>query len=250
MRTVRAAASLDCMSDSRRLLAAVIFGATTLLVLAVLAGSGAGHSWGAAQWGPVSAWLASGLTLAAVVVALRGASLARQEAARNQRARLIDHEISRRREKIDALGELWAAINGIQTEVQIYISWVEHKPLNAAFQTQTKEEGKTLFRQLVANWSRAVDPRIFIALVLLNDETPLGTAVRDFKRKLVDFTASCSQLDDAVIAAHRASADTITATRAAWNSVIASQDTHLDLAHEHLSLRFHDVEHAVDLLGR
>ena len=80
------------------------------LSLIFLLGVGYGQQWGANQWGPVAAWVSGAATLAAVVVALRQASIARRESMDLQVARLIDHEVSRRRECIKALSELWAAL--------------------------------------------------------------------------------------------------------------------------------------------
>ena len=38
-------------------------------------------------------------------------------------ARLVDHEFSRRRERIEALANLWAAITGMQME---FAAWTEY----------------------------------------------------------------------------------------------------------------------------
>jgi len=67
-----------------------VVGVIALLAVIFAVGFGFGERWGAPQWGPFSEWLAGGLTLNAVVVALR-------ESLRGQRSRLVDHELSRRR---------------------------------------------------------------------------------------------------------------------------------------------------------
>jgi hypothetical protein len=81
---------------------AIAGGVVAALALIFVLGVGYGSAWGAEQWGPLAAWIAGAATFGAVIVALR-------EAARSQRAREIDHEVSRRRECIAALGELWGA---------------------------------------------------------------------------------------------------------------------------------------------
>ena len=79
------------------------------LALGFLVASGFLNKWGANQWGPLAAWVAGAATLLAVVVALRQANIAQRESRDLQFARLVDHEVSRRRECIDALANLWAA---------------------------------------------------------------------------------------------------------------------------------------------
>ena len=80
-------------------------GIVAALALIFVLGVGYGQQWGAPQWGPLAEWIAGAATFGAVVVALR-------EAARGQRSREIDYEISRRRECITALGDLWGAMVG------------------------------------------------------------------------------------------------------------------------------------------
>jgi hypothetical protein len=86
----------------------IVVGVVAALALIFVLGVGYGQQWGASEWGPLSAWIAGAATFGAVVLALR-------EAARSQRAREIDHEISRRRECIKALAvsgarsSAWAA---------------------------------------------------------------------------------------------------------------------------------------------
>lgn len=99
-----------------------VLGIVGALGLVFLFGVGVGQEWGAEQWGPVASWLSGALTLAAVIVALRQALLARRESMRLQRVRIVDHEVSRRRECIEALGKLWGAITGMQME---FAAWTE-----------------------------------------------------------------------------------------------------------------------------
>lgn len=73
----------------------IIVGIIVALGMIFLLGVGCGQQWAANQWGPFAAWLSGAATFGAVFVALR-------EAARSQRARESDHEISRRRECVTA----------------------------------------------------------------------------------------------------------------------------------------------------
>lgn len=104
----------------------------TVIIVALgmvfLLGVGYGQQWGASQWGPVAAWLSGALTLAAVVVALRQANIARRESMDLQVARLIDHEVSRRRECIKALSELWAALVSMTIEFRTFTDWLDNLP--------------------------------------------------------------------------------------------------------------------------
>ena len=49
-------------------------------------------------------------------IALRQAEIAQRESQRQQLARRVDHEVSRRRECIEALGNLWGAITGMEMD--------------------------------------------------------------------------------------------------------------------------------------
>lgn len=97
---------------------AIAGGVAAALALIFLLGVGFGQQWGADQWGPLAAWVAGAATFGAVVVALR-------EAARSQRARAVDHEISRRRECIAALGELWGALVGLIIDFRTFVDYLD-----------------------------------------------------------------------------------------------------------------------------
>lgn len=79
--------------------------------------------WGASEWGSYGQCVGSAVTFAAVVVALR-------ESFKGDRARLVDHEISRRREAIDALSELWAGIDRTSGELLMYSGFLEYLPVS------------------------------------------------------------------------------------------------------------------------
>src|SRR6202008_3724453 len=67
---------------------------------------------------------AGAATLAAVVVALRQARIARRESTRLHLARLVDHEVSRRWECIKAFADLWAAFVGIAIEFSSFTDYL------------------------------------------------------------------------------------------------------------------------------
>ena len=81
----------------------IAVGVVVVLALVSFVGFGVGQQWGAPQWRPLAEWLAGAATFAAVVVALRESFRARRESMRAHLARLVDHEVSRRRECIKAL---------------------------------------------------------------------------------------------------------------------------------------------------
>ena len=106
----------------------IVIGIVGALALVFLLGAGVGQEWGAEQWGPVAAWFAGAATLAAVVVALRQANHAQREAERGHLARLVDHEISRRRECMEALGNLWAALVSLAADFRSLINYLDDLP--------------------------------------------------------------------------------------------------------------------------
>ena len=108
----------------------IVTGIVAALALVFLLGLGAGREWGAEQWGPVAVWLSGAVTLAAVVVALRQAALARHESMRLQLARLVDHEAGRRRECIKALVDLWAAFSRTNFEFSFFEHTIYNMPEN------------------------------------------------------------------------------------------------------------------------
>jgi hypothetical protein len=111
------------------------------------------HTWGAPQWGPVATWFAGAATLAAVVVALRQANIARRETKRLQLARLVDHEASRRRECIEALGQLWGAITGMQTEFDVWTDNLKTLPLDSIHAE---------IRRFSREWHNRIEPPLFV----------------------------------------------------------------------------------------
>jgi hypothetical protein len=74
--------------------------------------------WGHDQWGPLSEWVAGGATVAAVVVALR-------QSFKGEQSRRIDHELSRRRECINALSDLWEGIGKITVRLPHFTGFLD-----------------------------------------------------------------------------------------------------------------------------
>lgn len=106
-----------------------VVGVIGVLTIIFAIGFGFGQQWGAPQWGPFSEWLTGGLTLAAVVIALRESLRARRESIRGQWSRLVDHELTRRRENLRALTELWAAITAMSLVFESFIDYLQNLPL-------------------------------------------------------------------------------------------------------------------------
>jgi hypothetical protein len=138
--------------------------------------------------GTLSEWLASVLTFAAVAVALR-------ESLRGQRSRLVDHELSRRRENLAALSELWAAITAMAMPMIKYRIYFENLPPTfdankprtdndpdatdqpLAFEVGFKHEA------FVSLWTQTIEPPLFTALAILHGSA-LEQPLRDLTGKL------------------------------------------------------------------
>jgi hypothetical protein len=102
----------------------IAIGVVGALALVFLLGAGVGQEWGAPQWGPLAEWVAGTATFAAVVVALQQSAHARREATRGHLARLVDHEVSRRRECLEAFGNLWAALVSLGADFRSLVNYL------------------------------------------------------------------------------------------------------------------------------
>ncbi len=202
-------------------------------VLGFLVDYGLLRNWGANQWGPVAAWLAGALTLAAVVIALWQADNARRESMRLHLARLADHEVSRRRECIEALGKLWAAITGMQMEFTAWTDKLSTVPLDSI-----PHETQRFSRE----WQNRIEPPLFVALLVLRG-TCLYDAVEGLNQKIDDIkTEGLEPIRQAAKDRRRPDTEEITSM---WRNVINRRREHLALARKHFSLERRDVEESL-----
>jgi hypothetical protein len=262
----------------------IITGIIVALVMIFLLGVGRGQQWGADQWGPVAAWLSGALTLAAVVVALlqsrtaqRQAAIAQQQAdethresMRLQRARLIDHEVSRRRECIQAVSELWSALVGMVFEFSSFTDYLINLPtsfngiLTRADGVPPERPGEPFINEIgrhfdtfYQRWIGAIQPSLFVALAVL-----YGTDMYDAMEKINDDIANMSKEDTEggfidirkrIMPdpqhglCHRPDTDRLTAM---WQDIVGRRFAHLRLLQKHFSLARPDVENAVRGAGR
>jgi hypothetical protein len=168
----------------------VIFtGLTGGLALGFLVGFGLLSKWGANQWGPVAAWFAGATTLAAVVVALRQANIAQRESRDLQFARLVDHEVTRRRECIDALANLWAAITGMQME---FTTWTGN------LKTMALDARPVAVVRFSWEWENRIEPPLFVALLVLRG-TPLYEAVVEVNDTIDEIKSGLEPIRQATI---------------------------------------------------
>jgi hypothetical protein len=218
----------------------IVTGIVGALALVLLLGIGFGQEWGAQQWGPVAAWFAGAATLAAVVaalwqarIALRQADIARRESGDLQLARLVDHEVSRRRECIEALANLWASITGMQMEFAAWTGKVQTLPLDSI-----PEET----RRFSWEWQNRIEPPLFVALLVLRG-TPLYDAVGEVNDKMNEIkTDGLEPIRQAVKDRQRPDTEGITSM---WKNITDRRDAHLTLARQHFSLSRKDVERSV-----
>lgn len=211
----------------------IIIGIVGALALVFLLGAGVGQEWGAEQWGPLAAWVAGAATFAAVVVALQQSVHARREARRGHLARLVDHEVSRRRECIEALANLWAAITGMQMDFAAWTGKLQTQPLDSI-----PEET----RRFSWEWQNRIERPLFVALLVLRG-TDLYDAVGQVNDKINEIkTKGLEPIRQAGKDRQRPDTTEITSL---WNSVVNRRDEHLTLARKHFSLERPDVEKSV-----
>lgn len=216
---------------------------------------GLAEHWGSSQWGSYGQCVGSAFTLAAVVTALREASRGRRESLKAQRSRLIDHELTRRRENLDALGNLWAALMGINMAALKFASYFDNLPrqFNANHPRPDQDDPDATDRPLayemgaqyetfLARLVEVVEPPLFVALAILKG-TPLYEPLRELNKLFADYkTVEIPKLSEGFFVGRRP--DT-TSLRDAWKAILAVRQQHLDLAQEHFSLNLADVEAAL-----
>lgn len=227
-------------------------GIVAALALILILGVGVGQGWGAPQWGPVAEWVAGAATFAAVAAALWQAVLARRASTRQLFEGRIDHEISRRRECIQALGDMWAGMVSLSIEFVAFRNYLDDIPEyfdpNAPRLQSTSSGDKIepfvaeIARRVETfynRWTQTVQPPLFVALVLLHG-TPMYSevvAINDGVTKVAreGFTVIQQTLNEG----RRPDTGPI---KDMWNAVLLRRNDHLRLAHQHFSLIRDDVE--------
>jgi hypothetical protein len=214
---------------------------------------GIGGHWGASQWGSYGQCVGSGLTLAAVVVALRESLRGQKESLKAQRSRLIDHELTRRRENLDALADLWSALMVINMPALKFRNYFDSLPQrfdpnvprtdqdpDATDQPLAFEVGAQ-YETYLAKWTETVEPPLFVALALLKG-TPLYEPLKQLNKMLADYKTQ--ELPKLTATLHLGIRPDTTSVGEAWKAILATRQAHLDLAQEHFSLNLEDVEAA------
>ncbi len=193
-------------------------------------GVGYGQRWGAQQWGPFADWLVGFLTFGAVVVALR-------ESLKGQHGRLIDHELARRRENLDALSNLWSALLAMNMSTLRFSQYFQNLPAN--FDLDLPRPGSThsttrslrveLHEELgeyMTRWMDTVESVRFVALTLLKATSfgdsilELDTAIDEFLKELLDQQYSIAASNGQRPAAELSDS---------WQKVTGLRRGHLDL---------------------
>lgn len=232
----------------------IVIGIVGALALVFLLGAGVGQGWGADQWGPVAGWFAGAATLAAVVVALRQANIARHAAMELQVARHVDHAISRRRECIEALANLWAAITGMQMEFDAWTEYLGRLPDQFNLDEQNRPgpvvgpvstwrtETREAMRSFSSKWQHEIEPTLFVALLVLRG-TDLYEATGALNDKINEIkTQGLEPIRQGLAAGRQPDTAPI---EVMWEDVKNRRDEHLRLARQHFSLERKDVERAV-----
>jgi hypothetical protein len=222
----------------------IVTGIIVALGVIFVLGVGFGQQWGAPQWGPLAEWIAGAATFGAVVVALR-------EAGRSQRAREIDHEISRRRECIKALGELWGALVGQMIPFRDLVNYLDdlkehfnpdeqHSPAPITGPVPTYgDEIVGRIHALFDEWATHVEPQLFTAPLVLRG-TPLYEPVEQVNKDANTIKSDgIRSITRPVMRGQRP--DTAQLSEM-WEGLLARRDEHAKLAHKHFNLDRHDVE--------
>lgn len=211
--------------------------------------------WGSSQWGSYGQCVGSAFTLAAVVTALREASRGRRESLKAQRSRLIDHELTRRRENLDALGDLWAALLAVNSPALNFHAYfggvpsrynphtavpVRHVMDPPKVKQLLLEEIYAEYEKFVAILVETVEPPLFVALAMLKG-TPLYEPLRDLNQMFTNYKS----VEMAALVAQPGFTPDTKSVREAWKAILAVRQQHLDLAQEHFSLNLADVEAAL-----
>lgn len=212
--------------------------------------------WGAQQWGSYGQCVAAGLTLAAVVVALRESLRGQGEALSAQRSRLIDHELTRRRENLNALADLWAAIIKMNSPIMRFQHFFDDLPerFNPRFSRDDylaqhatgpplESEIVGTYEDLVAKWTETVEPPLFTCLALIQG-TKFAPPLNELNLLLHDLK-SIHLLELGRTSAHGVRPDTKPLSDA-WQVITRLRREHLDLAREHFTLDRTAAEKAIE----
>ena len=212
----------------------IVVGTVAALALIFILGVGFGQQWGAPQWGPLSAWIAGVGTFGAVFLALR-------EAARGQREREIDHEISRRRECITALGDLWGAVIGMGGPggpVEIFINYLDGLDPEFNPKEQRIPEIVRRIQEFWGGWTSTVEPPLFTARLVLRG-TPLYGPAGQLSEEISNFTGELRGAIEQVLEGQRPDAEPLITM---WHDLQHRDAEHATLAEQHFSLDRRDVE--------
>lgn len=216
------------------------------MVVAFIVGFGIAAGWGSSQWGPLSAWVASALTLSAVSIAL-------WQAFRSQHIRLVDHEIARRRECLKALADLWSAIGKMVIRFAEHTGYYDDLPrefdirANSPDGTPYATEIAQKCTELIQLWTDTIEPPLFYVLALTRS-TPLDDEMRklssDLHRVLTTDVRALSEI--AMTESRRPDTDHVNAK---WHEIVVRRERHLSLAREHFSLKLNEVEQSLSRKG-
>lgn len=211
----------------------------TVLVSVFFLVYGLAAHWGSSQWGSYGQCVGSGLTFAAVVVALR-------ESFKGDRARRIDHELTRRRECIDALAEMWGGIAKVALVVAEFVGYLRllpptfdpDEPLeNHPFGKQSEEKARAEIQQewleYMTRWNSELSPSVFKVFTMMRG-TPLDEPLLKLKDELNSIT---SELGEAfMVACHRGERPDLEGTMERWGNIVEREGDFISLARHHFGL--------------
>lgn len=165
--------------------------------------------------------------------------------------RLVDHEISRRRECIDAFSDLWASIVSVDfltftqdlDDLEPTFDPVQQRTPSGLRDSKTYgEELVEHIRDFFRQWLTATQPPLFRARLVLRG-TPLQDTVKQINDGLNKVGREGIQtLTRPILSGRRP--DT-TEVKTMWHNVVRLRDVHVKLAEKYFSLKREDAEAAV-----
>ncbi|MDO3298144.1 hypothetical protein P5V47_05500 [Mycobacteroides abscessus subsp. massiliense] len=201
--------------------------------------------WGSSQWGSYGQCVGSGLTFAAVVVALR-------ESLRGQRARAVDHEVTRRRECMKAVADVWTGLAQMSLYFISFTDYLQNLPerFNPNLPRQDNVPADhpneaiafdigLRVENFVVKWTEIVEPPLFIALSMLK-HTPFDEPMKDINTGIRDIMET--ELPAVLNIQIQGRRPNIEPLDTKWKEVLRSREEHLNLARKHFNIDLPTVE--------
>lgn len=210
-----------------------------------IVGTGIAHDWPVANWGPLSAWVSSALTLGAITVSL-GSMF------RVQQARLVDHELNRRKAFADALIDLWGSIAEVSLDGTAYFNYLEDlpkefdpnkvrpaTPWEPAGEVPLAEEIATKTMEFLTEWMEKIEPHMFAALLRAPKNTELNDLLNLLNRRIRAMVPLLQKLSQSAVA--KGTRPDVAEAHTQWSKIIGSRQQFLDAGRKYMNVGLDDL---------